>query len=343
MLAAEGKLRHLGLRHTPRRSTLSDANNRRDEALFGELFHQLAAQFSPDSRYLGKSKERPLHVVDSTTVSLFSDVMANAGRPAADGRRKGGVKVHTMMNHAHNIPEFVVLSQASRHDSPFLRRLNVPKGSILCFDKGYWDYGLFKQWSQPDIQIGFVTRLRASAVVQPLACNLLNAQQRQAGVESDQLVRLGHTKNKDHPRPLVRLIRYRDPQKGRTFTFVSNCFELPAEQIAELYRKRWAVELLFKRIKSAYPLKYFLGESPNAIKIQLWCILICDLLMAQLKRSHKHWSYSNLRSMIRLHYLSYVDLKAFLTDPLQALLQQPRQPVQQPNLFTQGVGAWDSG
>lgn len=339
MLAAEQKLRHLGLRHTPRRSTLSDANNRREEALFGALFHRLSRQLLPDSRGPG----RRLHVIDSTTVSLFSDVLANAGRPGADGRRKGGVKVHTMMSYAHRLPEFIVLTPASRHDTPFLRQLEVPKGSILCFDKGYWDYRLFTRWSQPDRQIGFVTRLKAGSVVQHLADRRVDAHQRRAGVLSDGVVRLGHTHQANHPRPVVRLVRYRDPAKARIFTFVSNCMDLPAEQIAALYRKRWAIELLFKRIKSAYPLKYFLGESVNAIKIQLWCILICDLLISQLLRRHKRrWSYRNLRSMIRLHYLSYVDLQAFLADPLRALLQYACPPDLQADLFRGGLGNWNS-
>jgi len=329
MLAAEGKLRHAGLSSTPRRSTLAEANQRRDQALFGDLYHALVRRFYPDSR-------RAMQVVDSTTVSLFSDILANAGRPQGDGRRKGGVKVHTMMSHRHGIPSFVVLSAAARHDSPFLRQMPVEPGSIVCFDKGYWDYALFEQWSpsEPDQQIWFVTRLRAAAVVHRLHQRPVSAQERAAGVGSDWVVRLGHPA-RDQVQPRVRLIEYYDAHKDRSFTFVSNSMELSPLEIARIYRQRWAVELLFKRIKGAYPLKYFLGESANAIKIQLWCILICDLLIHVLQQGRgRRWSYRNLRSMIRLHLLSYVELTGFLQNPRKALLQAQTKPRKPPDLFT---------
>jgi len=326
MLAAEGKLRHAGLASTPRRSTLAEANSRRDQALFGDLYHHLLNRFYPDSR-------QGFQVVDSTTISLFSDVLANAGRAGSDGRRKGGVKVHTMMSHAHQIPSFVVLSAASRHDSPFLKEVPLTPGSLVCFDKGYWDYALFERWSQPDEQVWFVTRLRANAVVHPEAHRCVPEEERAAGVLADRVARLGHPAT-GQVQPRVRLIEYCDEVTRRQFTFVSNSMSLSALEIAQIYRRRWTVELLFKRIKGAYPLKYFLGESVNAIKIQLWSILICDLLISVLQqRCRRRWSYRGLRSMIRLHLLSYVDLRGFLTDPTKALLQAQNKPTKPPDLF----------
>ena len=102
----------------------------------------------------------------------------------------------------------------------------------------------------------------------------------------------------------------------RTFEFLTNNFLLPAEIIADLYKKRWLIEILFKRIKQNFPLKYFLGDNENAIKIQIWCAFIADLLIkivqAQLKRK---WAFSNLSSIIRLHLMSYISLFEFLNNP----------------------------
>lgn len=325
LLAAEGKLRHLGLTHTPRRSTLSDANNRRPAAFFADLYHQLAHYYfkgSPDSR----SKQRPIYIADSTTISLFSDVMAAAGRPGSDGRRKGGVKAHTLIRSDHNQPEFVVLTPASRHDTPFLRKLALPKGSIICFDKGYVDYSLFAEWSGPDQRVGFVSRLRSNAAIELLEELPLSEADRAAGVLSDQRVLLGHTTHKRIQRFQARLVGFRDPASDKSFRFMSNLFTHSARQIADIYRQRWQIELVFKRIKGAWPLRYFLGDSPNAVKIQIWCALIADLLIRVLQRSQpRRWSYANLRAMIRLHCFSYVQLGAFLNDPVKALLQQNHQ------------------
>lgn len=330
MLAAQGKLLHLGLVHTPRRSTLSDANRKRPEEFFAELYHQLVAHYlkrSPDSR-------SGIYIVDSTTISLFSDVLANAGRPGKDGRRKGGVKAHTLIRSEHNQAEFVRLTSAASHDTPFLRQLKLPKDSIICFDKGYIDYELFARWSTPQIHIGFVSRLKKSAIVEPLKQLSLTKKDKTAGVKSDQWVRFGHTSHKQVSRFEGRLIHFADPATGKELSFISNLAGHSAHQIAQIYRQRWQIELLFKRIKGAYPLRYFLGETPNAIKIQIWCALIADLLIGLLQHSHKKkWSYANLRAMIRLHCFSYVGLHAFLINPVKALLATKVQNHSELSLF----------
>lgn len=330
MLAAQGKLLHLGLAHTPRRSTLSDANKRRPEKFFSELYHGLAAHYlkrSPDSR-------NGIYIVDSTTISLFSDVLANAGRPGKDGRRKGGVKAHTIIRSEHNQAEFVRLTAAARHDTPFLRELKLPKGSIICFDKGYVDYELFARWTTPQVNIGFVSRLKKNAIVEVLEQLPLTQADKTAGVISDQRVKFGHTCHSQVSRFEGRLIHFTDPKTGKELAFISNLADHNAHQIAQIYRQRWQIELVFKRIKGAYPLRYFLGETPNAIKIQIWCALIADLLIGLLQRNYKKkWSYANLRAMIRLHCFSYVELNAFLINPVKALLATKEQNYGELTLF----------
>ncbi|MFH5834313.1 transposase [Halalkalibaculum sp. DA3122] len=122
---------------------------------------------------------------------------------------------------------------------------------------------------------------------------------------SDQRVMLGHTTHTNVTRFEAHLVSFYDSQSGRSFRFVTNLFSLMATQIAGIYRQRWHIERVFKRIKGAWPLRYFLGDSPNAIKIQVWCALIADLLIQVLQRSHRRrWSYANLRAMIRLHCFS---------------------------------------
>jgi len=123
-------------------------------------------------------------------------------------------------------------------------------------------------------------------------------------------------------RVVARLVQYRDKESGEQYQFISNNFRMKATSIAALYKKRWQIELLFKRMKQNYPLKYFLGDSENAIKIQIWCSLIADLLLKVIKKgAAAKWSFSNLAAMVRLHLMTYIDLTGFLKSPEKALLK----------------------
>ena len=121
---------------------------------------------------------------------------------------------------------------------------------------------------------------------------------------------------------IARLVIYKDLTSGEQYEFISNNFKMKAENIAGLYQKRWQIELLFKRMKQNYPLKYFLGDSENAIQIQIWCSLIADLILKIIKKgAAAKWSFSNLAAMVRLHLMTYIDLGGFLRSPEKALMK----------------------
>lgn len=314
------RLAHLGFRHTPRRSTLSDANGRRPVAFFSELYHRLLHYHFPlpDS-----SSEDRLFIIDSTTMSLFSSIMQGAGDHKANGKKKGGVKAHVLLDAHHDLPAFVHLTQAKENDLVFLPLLTLPEGSTVVMDKAYMNYTQFQQWTQRSIR--WVTRIRESAVFEVLQEQNLTEESLRAGVKADRILRLGRPSNaKKTPLITVREVQFFDQQTNRSFKFISNDLDCLPEQIAQLYKKRWQIELLFKRLKQHYPLKYFLGDSPNAIQIQIWTALICDLLIKIVqKRVHsqgKRWSYANLASMIRHHLMTYIDLMEFLKEPERALI-----------------------
>jgi len=121
---------------------------------------------------------------------------------------------------------------------------------------------------------------------------------------------------------MARLVTYYDALSKEQYEFLTNNYTMSAGSIASLYRKRWQIELLFKRLKQNYPLKYFLGDSENAVKIQIWCALIADLLLKIVKKgAAAKWSFSNLAAMVRLHLMTYIDLFGFLRSPEKALLK----------------------
>ena len=129
----------------------------------------------------------------------------------------------------------------------------------------------------------------------------------------------------------ARLVKYLDPETGEIYEYFTNNLKMSGITIVSLYRKRWQIETLFKRMKQNYPLKYFLGDSENAIKIQIWCSLIADLLLKIVKKAvAAKWSFSNLAAMIRLHLMTYIDIFSFLKSPERSLLKLFKPSVKRP-------------
>lgn len=336
MQAWEQRLSHLGVKSYPKRSTLSEANQRRSAQFFEELFHDLVKMYSskslPDSRK-AKGIDSRLLLIDSTTIELFSDVMGGAGSFSKDGKRKGGVKAHVMLNPKHGIPDVVYLTPAKENDRVFLPKIVAEKGSILVFDRGYFNYKQWQNWT--DQGVSWVTRMRNDSVYQVLEDFEVNEKQKKAGVLSDQKILLGRGSFKGTEIILARRVLYWDDVKQRQFVFVTNHERFSPSNIAGLYKKRWQIETTFKSIKHNYQLKYFLGNNENAIRIQIWCSLIADLLIKVVKKSVKNrrWSLSNLCSMIRMHLATYIDIWLFLTSPEKALRKNKEHQARQILLF----------
>jgi hypothetical protein len=332
LMAWEQRINHLGLDHFPKRSTISDANTRRSEDVFAKIYHFLYTRHKhllPDSR---RGKSCKLYIADSTTISLFQEVLRNAGRSPANGKRKGGVKVHTLIQSDKDVPCMIRFTSAAAHDSPFLNEIQLPEGSILVFDKGYNDYSQFQRFS--DEKVTWITRKRKNAVYKITERQHITDSQIERGVKKDRLILLGHNHHTNHTFVKARLINFKDPESGKNFQFVTNNTKLAASTIASLYKKRWQIEILFKRLKQNYPLKYFLGDTENAIKIQIWCSLIADLLIKIVKSmAGRKWSFSNLASIVRIHLMTYIDLFAFLKNPEKSLQLKSNPPPTQGLLF----------
>ena len=345
MSVCHQKLGHLGLTYVPARSTLSEANARRSAEVFESIYQSLYSQlkgFLPDSR--SKKLDNRLYIIDSTTVSLFQEIMGTIGRKRMDGKRKGGFKVHSLVKADEDVPKFIVISGAASHDSTFLKHVKLPEGSILTFDKGYVNYQQYHRFTKDKISI--VTRLRENAVWSPIKSKEVKQNYFVKGVLSDDLVMLGHQSHKDIQRVKGRVIKYKDEVSGKIFTFFTNDLKMSPLRIALVYQKRWQIEVLFKRIKQNYPLQYFLGDNENAIKIQTWCVLIADLLVKVLKSGIKHkWSFSGVVAIIRHHLLEYINLREYLESPESILIRYRKHcsTTDPPNLFTANKMQWGLG
>jgi len=329
MMACTTRINHLGIDYMPRRSTLAEANANRLENVFGDLYHQLYAHFYPDSHLLTKLEKR-LFIFDSTTISLFSEVMKGSGQ-IPRGKRKGGVKAHILIKADEDVPRFVCITEAKENDNIFPPIINLPKGSIVTFDRIYYGFKPLIKWAQAGIT--WVTRMHPLIAYTVLKSKQIPLDQKQKGIVADEKIIAGSRQRKD--KMPARRITYHDPVSDKKLIFFTNNTRMKAITIADVYKKRWQIECLFKRLKQNYPLKYFLGENENAIKIQIWCALITDLLIKIVKDKVKRkWAFSNIASIIRLHLMTYINLIKFLQNPEKALLgYHPPNYYNQPSLF----------
>ena len=147
----------------------------------------------------------------------------------------------------------------------------------MTFDKGYINYVQYDLWAKQKVY--WVTRLKAKGPFEIVSDRNLTASDVKSGVQSDHNILLGGASRGRKPRTIARLVRFFDEEKNKHFNFITNNKILSAKSIALIYKRRWQIELLFKRIKQNYPLRNFLGDNVNAIKIQAWCALIADLLL----------------------------------------------------------------
>ena len=321
LLACEGKLSHLGLDRAPARSTLSDANTKRDFLVFAMIYEELLKQyhsFISDSRIKGLSI-RNLKVIDSSTIQLFSEILRGVGRnPDSGGKKKGGIKVHALMDAFSGVTEFVRMTEAREHDRKFLFHLKLSANSWLVFDKAYTAYHQFAKWT--DAKIWFVTRMKDNADYHVTKVLIDKTKKKNAtGVLKEQYITVAVKQNGIVIQRLkLRRITFKT-KEGKLYVFITNNFTLPATQIATIYKNRWMIELLFKQIKQNFPLRYFWGNSTNAIKMQVYCVLIAQLLMVVIrKKAATKKSFANMITVIRLHLMSYVALLEFIKDTYKA-------------------------
>lgn len=335
-IAAYGdKLNHLGVTYTPPRSTLSDVNCRRDEGFFAAVYAKLYRHYKAtlsDSQTANELLKR-IFIIDSTTISLFKAIMKCVGRKPLNGKSKGGIKVHTMLNAHEEVPRLIHFSDAATHDHTFLSKITLHPHQIALFDRGYVDYKQYAAWTQQNIF--FVTRLKDNAVYEHLEETDIPDSCPDNYLKDEKIQIYYKAENEQEQVVILRRVVYYDKDKDRIFQFLTNIFEMTAEQIGLLYKMRWQIELLFKQLKQNFPLKYFLGDNENAVKIQIWCTLIANLLFTIISKNIKRKiSFSNLVSFARQHLFSYNKLIDLIEKTEREWRKKhSEKPVVQPALF----------
>lgn len=313
LLFLEDKLTYLGINKLPAVSTLSDANINRSSEVFASLYQQLYLYYkdvlnpSVCGFLLDGLDASKVFVFDSSTITLFVDIFKGAGRNSITGKKKGGLKIHTKLPMSGFVPDMVHITEAACNDRSFLGQLKSEKGTIYVFDKGYVNYSQWQAWT--DDGVFFVTRLNENAGYQVLEGKANHISEwAGGGVVSDQVVLLNHSKS-----PVkARLIVFKDPESGTVLKFVSNMFGYMDTTIIQLYKYRWNIETVFKRIKQNFELGYFFSDSTEGIKTQVWIALIANLILTvihkQCKEAEMFTTVVNLASNNMGSYISLVKI-----------------------------------
>jgi hypothetical protein len=308
------KLYQMGFRGKISRSTLADANARRDFRIFQDFGLSLIERTNHLYRDEDFSLEldQAVYALDSTTIDLCLSMF-----PWADFRKtKAAVKAHTLLNLRGLIPSFVALTTGKIHDVVALDWITLEPGAIIVMDRAYND---FKRLYRIHEERAFFV-VRAKRGMNYRRVKTYRPSDREAGVRSDQLIRLAGIKTADLYPERLRRISFVDLSRGKRLIFLTNNLDLPATTIAEIYRQRWQIELFFKWIKQHLEIKSFYGNSANAVKTQIWIAISTYLLIAIAKKEF------NLYNEVSLHtFLHILEVNIFDQRPINHIVMSAMQ------------------
>lgn len=272
----QGRLYHMGIRGTVSRSTLAEANERRDWRIYADfaqvLIREARTLYAGDS--LSVDLDSTVYALDSSIIDLCMSLFPWAKYKST----QHGLKLHTLLDLRGNIPVFIRITPAQVHDVNILDQLMPEAGAFYVMDRGYLDYGRLYRWTLAGAL--FVTRARKKFRLRRIYSHPVD---KTTGVQCDQTVALVSFYPAQSYLTHLRRIRYFDDQRHKRLVFLTNNFDLKAKTIADLYRCRWQVELFFKWIKQHLRIKAFYGTSENAVKTQIW-IAVCTYLLVAIVR-----------------------------------------------------------
>ena len=313
------KLYHAGLRQRVSRSTLADANERRDSRLFealGQRLIEIALALYKDHD-IGLGLKEPLYAMDSTTIDLCLTLF-----PWADFRStKAGIKAHTVIDLRGSIPVMLAITTGKVSDVRLLDTLQLPKGSIVVLDRGYVDFSRLYRLVQRECS--FVVRAKGNL---SFNCIDVRTPDVKTGVYSDQTIVLtGERSRKGYPTALRR-VRFYDAVSCLELVFLTNRLDLPALTIAAIYKQRWQIELFFKWLKQNLNIQHFFGNSLNAVRTQIW-IAVCTYLMALIahKRLNTELSLRNFLHLVEVNMFEKISLAHMVDNALGGESVKPIQ------------------
>ena len=338
---SETYIADLGLKQSPARSTMSDGNKNRDYRVFESLYYKLLNHYQRvlathhKGHIIEEIKNQRIKLIDSSTISLCLSMFDWAKYRTA----KGGIKIHTCWDDTLMLPDVVNITEAKLHDRYGLSQFVFSKDTIIVEDRAYFDFLLML--SRIKAENIFVTRIKTNTVYQTveeldqpdnIEQNILKDEI--IILTSDKAVKTGINKHK------LRLVHVYKEDENKVIEIICNQLDWKASTIADLYKKRWDIELFFKALKQNLQVKTFIGTSENAVKSQIYIALICYLLLELIKRTiaKKNHAFSNFVEKIRICLSFYLSLDYVCNQINEGAkrikIQKQQELVPKPDLFS---------
>lgn len=320
-------LSDMGLEQNPAKSTMSDGNKNRDWRVFEEIFFKIIDYYgdvfknSPTYNILKEIKGKSVKLIDSTTISVCLGMFDWAKFRTA----KGGIKIHTCLDEAKMIPTMVNITKAKTHDRKGVTDFVFPENTIIVEDRGYYDFYLFK--ARHSNKNFFVTRIKDNAVYKTIK-ELDLKDEDDDHILKDEVIQFSSTKAKESgidQIPMRRIAIYKEDD-NKTIVVISNNLEWSASTIAELYKRRWKIEIFFKTMKQNLQIKTFIGTSENACKSQIYIALIAYYLLELIRRSISkvNHTFSQFVNLIRICLGHYHSLK-YVVNEIQPISRKAKK------------------
>ena len=314
-----GKLAHCGIFRVPKRSSISDANGKRNADVFGHIYRQLYQYYKGylSDSYLsmpinGEVLPSRVEIFDSTIVTLFKEVFKACGRMPKNGRRKGGIKAFAKITLSERVPNFICMKAAATNEKVFLASLALARGTIAVFDKGFQKFKQYAQWTENGIY--YLTRMNKNAKFKTLSYRPID-ESCPKGVQYDADIELEYDcpEKGAKQRTQARMVAYIDPVSGKRLVFLTNLGDVSALTVCMLYKNRWTIEPLFKQLKQNFELTYFLSDKEQGIKTQIWVALILNLIFTVIHKMTKEAEdFATMTKLAAKNMTSYVSLVHFL-------------------------------
>jgi len=291
--SATGKLNHLGVSRAPSKSSVSYQNERRDATLFKELYYALLDRLGQQTKQkrVKLRVKAPVYLLDATVISLCLSVFDWA----TFRKRKGAVKMHTLLDYDGKMPTYVNITAGSVGDNKGAYHIPLQKGSVIVADRYYNDFPMLNVWDSKGVN--FVVRHKNNLAFNSIEERGLPKNTAQH-VLKNEIIELSNPLSKEKYPQKLRRVAIWDDENEQTIELITNNFKWSAQTIADLYKARWEIEVFFRDIKQLLHIKTFIGTSENAVMIQIWTALITILMLKAMKQQAKY-GWINLLKTLR--------------------------------------------
>ena len=328
-------LNDIKLKQSPSKSTMSDGNKNRSYKVFEGLYFSLFSYYKSILKAHHKTyiieeiKNQTIKLIDSTTISLCLEMFDWAKFRTA----KGGIKIHTSLDDSSGLPDVINITEAKTHDNKGMENNVFEKGTIIVEDRGYFDFSLMlKRVKAENI---FFTRIKDNTVYQSIKEFDLPENQ-DLDILKDEIIQLNSPKAKETGifEHQLRLVTVYKEDENKVIQIICNNLDWKARTIADLYKKRWDIELFFKAIKQNLQIKSFVGTSENAVKSQIFISLISFLLLELIRRTNcdKNTAFSCFCEKIRVCILQYLTIE-YVCNELKPIVKKAEKPPEK-NIFS---------